>query len=84
MAAARGGLDALVFTAGVGEHAAPVRAAVCAGLGWMGIAADAAANAEAVPDAEITAPGGAVRVLVIHTREDLVVARETRRILALR
>jgi len=81
LTATLGGLDALVFTAGVGEHAAAVRAAVADPLGWMGIGIDAATNAAAVPDVEITAPGGQVRVLVIHTREDLMVARETRRVL---
>ena len=65
-----GGLDGLVFTAGVGEGAAEVRAAACAGLGWMGIGLDAAANARAVPDADVTASDSRVRVLVVHTREE--------------
>ena len=81
MAEALGGLDALVFTAGVGEHAAAVRAAVSGPLGWMGVAVDPTANDGATPDAEITAPGSPVRVLVIHTREELMVAREPRRVL---
>jgi acetate kinase len=76
-----GGLDALVFTAGVGEHAAEVREAVAGRLGWLGVALDSAANAGAEPDVDIALPGSAVRALVIHTREDLVVARETRRVL---
>jgi acetate kinase len=80
MAAALGGLDALVFTAGVGEHAAEVRAAACAPLGWFGVELDPAANVGATPDADIATPGSRVRVLVVRTREDLVVARETRRL----
>jgi acetate kinase len=76
-----GGLDGLVFTAGVGEGAADVRAAACAGLGWMGIGLEAAANARAVPDADVTASDSRVRVLVVHTREDLMVARQTRAVL---
>jgi acetate kinase len=74
-------LDGLVFTAGVGEGAADVRAAACAGLGWMGIGLEAAANARAVPDADVTASDSRVRVLVVHTREDLMVARQTRAVL---
>ena len=76
-----GGIDALVFTAGVGERAAEVRAAACAGLDWMGIGLEAAANARAVPDADVTASDSRVRVLVVHTREDLMVARQTRDVL---
>ncbi|HUS17807.1 MAG TPA: acetate kinase [Chloroflexia bacterium] len=82
MVAALGGIDALVFTAGIGEHAASVRAAVVSRLDWMGVALDGPANAVAQPDADVTAARGRVRVLVIHTREDLMVARETRRVLS--
>lgn len=82
MAAAMGGLDALVFTAGVGENAPTVREAATAGLGFLGVAADAAANARARPDAEITAPGAGVRTLVIRAREDLQIAREVRRLIS--
>ena len=83
MAASMGGLDALIFTAGIGEHAAAVRAAICAPLGFMGVAVDATRNAAATPDVEITGPGAAVRVLVIHTQEDRLIARETARVLSL-
>jgi acetate kinase len=76
-----GELDGLVFTAGVGEGAAEVRAAACAGLAWMGIGLEAAANARAVPDADVAASDSRVRVLVVHTREDLMVARQTRDVL---
>jgi len=78
MAAALGGLDALVFTGGVGERAAPVRALAAAGLGFLGVELDPAANAAATGDAEIGAPGAAVRTLVVTAREDLEIARQVR------
>jgi acetate kinase len=81
MTASLGGLDALVFTAGIGEHAAPIRAGVCAGLGFMGVTLDAARNATAEPDVDVAPDGAAVRVLVIHTQEDRMIARETARVL---
>jgi acetate kinase len=80
-AATLGGLDALVFTAGVGEHSPDVRAAACGGLECLGVELDAAANAACRPDADIAAAGSRVRVLVIATREDLTVVRETVRVL---
>jgi acetate kinase len=80
--AALGRVDALVFTAGVGENAAPVRSLACAGLEGMGIALDAAANRSATGEvAEIQQPGRPVRVLVIRTNEELQIAREVRRLL---
>jgi acetate kinase len=81
MAAALAGIDALVFTGGVGEHAAEVRTAACAGFDWIGLALDDAANAAAAPDAVISTPDAAVRVVVLHTREELMIARETARVL---
>jgi acetate kinase len=81
MAAALGGIDALVFTGGVGEHASEVRAAACAGFAWIGLALDEEANARVTPDAEIARPGSRVRVLALHTREELMIARETARVL---
>jgi acetate kinase len=81
MAAAAGGIDALVFTAGVGEHAAAVRERVCGRLGFLGIRLDAGANAGATPDAEVAEAGSAVRVVVLAAREELVVARAVRRLL---
>ncbi|HEX7298289.1 MAG TPA: acetate/propionate family kinase [Solirubrobacteraceae bacterium] len=82
MAAAMDGLDALVFTGGVGEHAPAIRARVAAGLAFLGVALDAGANAAASGDAEIGAPGAAVRTLVVTAREDLEVARQVRALLA--
>ena len=81
MCAALDGLDALVFTGGVGEHAPAIRAETCSGLGFLGVELDAAANAGARPDAEIGAGGSRVRVLVIGAREDLEIAREVRQLL---
>jgi acetate kinase len=76
MAAAMNGLDVLAFTGGVGERAAPVRAATGAGLGFLGVALDEKLNAHAVPDAEIGAPTSTVRVFVIEAREDAEIARQ--------
>jgi acetate kinase len=76
MTASLGGLDALVFTAGIGEHAKGIRAAVCERLGFLGLAIDAAKNTGCKPDADVSADAATVRVLVIHTREDVTAVRE--------
>jgi acetate kinase len=81
MAAALGGVDALVFTGGVGEHAPEVRARTVAGLGFLGVALDSEANARATADAEIGAAGAAARTVVVTAREDLEVARQVRELL---
>jgi acetate kinase len=78
MAAAMDGLDALVFTGGVGENAAVVRFRACDGLGFLGVALDERANAAASGDAEVGAAGAAVRTLVVTAREDLEIARQVR------
>ncbi len=81
MVAALGGLDALVFTGGVGQHSARVRSECCRGLGFLGVALDAEANAAAGGnDRDVAAPGHPVRVLVVEAREDLEIAREVRRL----
>lgn len=77
MVASLGGIDALVFTGGVGEHASEVRAGACADFAWMGLSLDDDANANLMADAEVAMPASRVRVLVLHTREELLVARET-------
>ena len=77
-AALLGGLDALVFTGGVGENRASLRTSVCERLSWMGLGLNAAANRVCVPDQDIAAVQSNVRVLVIHTREDLLIARATK------
>jgi acetate kinase len=82
MAAALGGLDALVFTAGVGEGSPLVRAQVCARLGFLGVELDAAANAANGADTDMGVSGSAVRVVVLQAREDVVAARAVRRALA--
>ncbi len=78
MAAALGGLDTLVFTGGVGEHAPEIRARTAAGLGFLGLELDAEANANTTADAEIGAPDARARTLVVTAREDLEVARQVR------
>jgi len=81
MAAALGGVDALVFTGGVGEHAPAVRARTAGGLGFLGVAIDPDANARATSDADIGTPCATVRTLVVTAREDLEVARQVRALL---
>jgi acetate kinase len=76
LVAALGGIDALVFTGGIGEHAAPVRARVLQLAAWLGIEADAAANATQGP--RLTTPGSRTRAWVIPTDEELMIARHTR------
>jgi len=73
LAAALGGLDALVFTGGIGEHAAPVRAQVCGALGWLGVALDEAANAAHAR--RIATADSSVEVLVLPTNEEWMIAR---------
>ena len=82
MAATLGGLDALVFTGGVGEHAPAIRARAAAGAAFMGVDVDAAANKRVTGDANITAPGAAVRTLVLRAREDLEMVRQVRHVLS--
>ena len=81
MAATLGGIDALVFAAGVGEHSSTFRATACAHLDFMGIRLDPTLNDGRPVDADIAAPDSTARVLVIHTREELVIAREVKRVL---
>jgi acetate kinase len=79
LAAALGGLDALVFTAGIGENSAAIRAAVCAGMEWLGIALDGAANTRGAT--VISAPVSRVQVLRPPTDEERMIALETLRLL---
>lgn len=76
MAAAMNGLDALVFTGGIGEHHPAVRAAAAAGLGFLGIAVDPGRNLAVRGDGDITAAGAAAATLVITAREDIEIARQ--------
>jgi acetate kinase len=82
MAASLGGLDALVFTAGVGENSAPVRERVCARLRFLGVEVDGELNQQAHADCDVAAAGSPVRVVVVRAREELVAARAVRALLA--
>jgi acetate kinase len=75
LAAALGGVDALVFTAGIGAHAAEVRRRVCTASAWLGIALDDAANERHGP--RISTGESAVSVWALPTDEELVIARHT-------
>ncbi len=80
-----GGADAIVFTAGIGENRAEIRAAICANLDQLGIILDAEKNAATrSQEAVISAADSRVKVMVIPTNEELVVARETKRLLEAR
>lgn len=81
LAVTMGGIDALVFTAGVGEHAAEVRESICAGLECLGLELDRNANSACKPDADISRPGSRGRILVIATREDVTMLREVIQVL---
>ena len=75
LAAAAGGIDALVFTAGIGEKSAEIRRRICESTSWLGIALDEAANAR--HELRITHPHSAVSAWVIPTNEELMIARHT-------
>jgi acetate kinase len=75
LAAVMGGIDALVFTAGIGERSAEIRRRICARLGWLGLTLDEAANA--AHGARISAPGSKVAALIIPADEERVIARHT-------
>jgi acetate kinase len=77
MVAALGGLDALVFTAGIGENSAEVRQAACVNFNFLGLQLDLAKNASAKPDQDISATSSTVRVLVVEAQEDWAIARES-------
>ncbi len=78
-AAALGGLDTLVFAGGIGENAAPIRERICAGLSFLGVQLDPAANARSAEIISTAASG--VRVRVIRTNEELIVARQAKTVL---
>jgi len=80
-AAAMNGLDAVVFTAGIGENDCAIREKICAYLGWMGVEISAALNSKRGQALDVSAPGAKTRTLVIPTNEELVIARDTRAIL---
>jgi acetate kinase len=79
LAAALGGLDAIVFTGGIGENAPAIRERVCHDASWLGIVLDAAANARGGP--RISAAGSRVRAWVVPANEELMIARHTQSVL---
>ncbi|MGD1058460.1 MAG: acetate/propionate family kinase [Solirubrobacteraceae bacterium] len=83
MAAALGGLDALVFTGGVGEHSPEVRSQTAAGLAFLGVSLDDARNREAHADEQIGGDHATVCTLVLTAREDIEIARQVRAVLGL-
>jgi acetate kinase len=76
MIAALGGIDALVFTAGIGENSREVRAAACANFGFLGLTLDPAKNAQSPVDQEISPSDSAVRVFIVRAQEDWAIARD--------
>ena len=82
MAAAMDGLDALVFTGGVGENSVSVRREAAAGLRFLGVELDAALNRRIKGDGDVSGQGAKVRALVVRAREDVEVARDVRRLLS--
>src|SRR6266536_4163486 len=81
MVAVLGGVDCLVFTAGVGENSVEVRDAACKRLGFLGLELDGAANAQRPPDGDIATADSAVRVLIVRAQEDWTIARECWRLM---
>jgi acetate kinase len=75
MVATLGGLDGLIFTAGVGEHAPEVRSAACAGLSYLGVALDEAKNAQSPPDQDVSQIGSRMPILIVRAEEDWMIAR---------
>jgi acetate kinase len=75
LAAALGGIDAIVFTGGIGEHATPIRARICRDAQWLGVALDERSNAAGEP--KISADGSRVSAWVIPTDEESMIARHT-------
>lgn len=84
MIAALGGIDALVFTAGIGENSPELRVAACANLGFLGLKLDAARNAHASADQDISLSDSTVRVLVVRAQEDWAIARDCWRLISAR
>jgi acetate kinase len=80
LAVTLGGLESLVFTGGIGENSSWLRAEVCQGLECLGVRLDPERNAHCRPDCDVGADDSPARTLVIHTREDLMIARECRRV----
>ena len=84
MIAVLGGIDALVFTAGIGENSPEVRAITCASFGFLGLKLDATKNAQLSADQDISLSDSAVRVLTIRAQEDWAIARDCWRLISAR
>ncbi len=84
MTAVLGGIDALVFTAGIGENSPEVRVAACANFGFLGLILDPAKNAQPSADQDISLSDSAVRVLVVRAQEDWAIARDCWRLMSAR
>jgi acetate kinase len=84
MIATLGGVDALVFTAGIGENSPEVRAAACANFEFLGLKLDGAKNARGSADQDISLSDSTVRVLVVHAQEDWAIARDCWRLASVR
>jgi acetate kinase len=82
LAVTMGGVDALIFTDRIGEGSCALRAAVCDGLECLGLRLDPARNAACPADADLASSASPARILLIHTREELMIAREARRVVA--
>ncbi len=78
--AAMNGVDAIVFTAGLGENSARMRDQICNGLEFLGTRIDPAKNAQRGKELEISVEGSKVKIFVIPTNEELVIARDTKTI----
>jgi acetate kinase len=83
-AAAMGGLDAVVFTGGIGENDSAVRDQVCEGLSFLGCELDREKNDTLRGPADISAPGSAARILLVPTNEERMIARDTARVVSWR
>jgi acetate kinase len=82
LVAALGGVDTLIFTAGIGEHSAPIRERICEGLEFLGLKLDVERNARHAPI--VSRDGSRVVVRVMKTDEDLMIARHVRHLLSAR
>lgn len=80
-AAAMGGIDAIVFTAGLGENSASMRAAICEGLEFLGVEVDAQKNNVRGKEVDVSKDGSKVKVLLIPTNEELMIARDTKELI---
>ncbi|MEW5867556.1 MAG: acetate kinase, partial [Bacillota bacterium] len=81
-AAAMNGVDVIIFTAGVGENSPVLRQRVCEGLSFLGVKIDPVKNDIKGKEADISAEGSAVKVLVVPTNEELIIARDTMEIVS--